>query len=159
MAALFYQFGNNGLFKNSVGAGALMFCDELDEFSASSTNMSIVTDIGIHVQETIQFFQSFDDFIHYYYFGKGLGNITINMLFFQDCNSGTAPGLIKILQKLGEIRGKIINVSIGNIVFSGVMMDFTVTAIAEPETHYAISINLGMTDHTLQSPQVQAKLC
>jgi len=159
MAAIFYQYGNNSIFKNSVGTGALLFCADLDDFSASSSNMSVVTDIGIHVQETVQFFQSFDDFIHYYYFGKGLGSITINMLFFQDCTSGTAPGLAKILQRIGEKRGKTLDVSIGNVVFTGVLMDFSITVMSEPETHYAISLHLGMTDHKMQAPSIDPTTC
>lgn len=160
MGALVYNFGNDCLFKNSVGTGQLMFCDVLDDFAASSTNVSVVTDIGINVQETVQFFQSFDDFIHYYYFGKGLGTITVNFLFFQECGSGvSAPGLNKLMQTIGGIRGKPTDFSIGNITFTGVLRDFTITVISDPETYYAVSMNLGMINHTLQTPEMEGGAC
>jgi hypothetical protein len=159
MAALFYNFGSDNIFKNSVGSGALMFSDDFDEFSASSSNLSIVTDIKVSVNETVQFFQSFDDFIHYYYFGKGLGSVTVDFLFFQSCDSNDAPGVSKLLAKIGQKRGQIINISIANVVFSGVLMDVNIAVTAEPETMYAISINIGMTDHQLPSANLDNPSC
>jgi hypothetical protein len=158
MAALFYNFSGDSMFKNGIGSGGLMFCSDLDDFSGSSSNMSIVTDISVRVQDTIQFFQSFDDFIHYYYFGKGVGSITVNLLFFQD-TSNSAPGVSKILQKLGEKRGKTTEVSLGNVAFTGVLTDFTLTAMSEPETHYAVSINFAMIDHKLPSANITGGSC
>lgn len=146
------------MFKNGIGSGGLMFCTDLDEFSGDSSNMSIVTDIAIRVQDTIQTFQSFDDFIHYYYFGKGLGSISINLLFFQD-TSNTAPGVSKILSRLGEKRGKTVQVSLGNVAFTGVLTDFSITVIAEPETHYGVTINFAMIDHQLPTANITGGSC
>jgi len=158
MAALFYNFQGNSVFKNGIGSGNLMFCSDLDEFSSDSGNVSIVTDISVRVQDTIQIFQSFDDFIHYYYFGKGVGSITINIMLFQD-TSNSAPGISKLLSKLGEKRGKTMDISVGNVAFTGVLSDFTINVVSEPETHYIASINLAMIDHHLPSSNTSGASC
>lgn len=158
MGAIFYNYNGNSIFKNSVGGGTLAICEAFDQFNSGS-NLSIITRVGISVSDTVQFFQSFDDFIHYYYFGKGLGNITFEILLFTSCGGGTAPALSQLLSTLGSIRGKPTNVSMGNISFTGVLLEFHVEVVAEPETYYAVTINMGMIDHKLPSAQPNASSC
>ncbi len=152
MAALFHKFSSDQIFKNSVGNGTLAICSALDQFNSDPSNVSIITDVSVRATDTIQFFQSFDDLIHYYYFGKGLGNISFNMMLFQSCGGADAPGVPKLLAALGQMRGQETQVSVGNIVFVGVLTDFTLSIQSEPETHYIVNINLGMIDHQLSSP-------
>lgn len=140
------------MFKNSVGSGTLAVCSALDKFNTDPGNVSIITDVSVRAADTIQFFQSFDDLIHFYYFGKGLGSISFNMLLFQGCDSNSAPGVPKLLSTLGDMRGQKTEVSVGNITFVGVLTDFSVSIVSEPETHYAVSINMGMIDHKLKTP-------
>lgn len=140
------------MFKNSVGSGTLAICSALDQFNSDPGNVSIITDVQIQAADTIQFFQSFDDLIHFYYFGKGLGSIGFNMLLFQGCDSSSAPGVPKLLSALGDMRGQKTEVSVGNVMFVGVLTGFSVSIQSEPETHYAVSIQLGMLDHKLKTP-------
>lgn len=147
------------MFKNSVGSGTLAICSALDKFNSDPSNVAIITDVVVRAADTIQFFQSFDDLIHFFYFGKGLGNISFNMLLFQGCDSNSAPGVPKLLQELGKMRGQKTEVSVGNVIFVGVLTDFTVVIQSEPETHYAVNINLGMIDHKLESPPPSDTSC
>lgn len=156
MAALFHSFGDS-ILKTSVGDGTLSVCEIFDDFNGN--NFSIITDVAVHATETIQFSQSFDDYIHYYHFGKGVGSITFNLLLFTECGSADSPGLGSLLSKLGENRGQDITISLADVTFTGVLLDFTVQIVAEPETHFAVSVNLGMTDHTLQSSKGDSGSC
>lgn len=158
MGAIFYNFGGGSILKNSIGSGTLSICTAFDTFN-NGQNLSIITEAGITVSDTIQFFQSFDDFIHYYYFGKGLGNIVFRMLLFCSCQSTTAPALSQLLTALGGIRGQPVTVSFGNVAFTGVLLEFNITVLAEPETYYDVSITLGMVDHQLPSAQPSASAC
>lgn len=159
MAALFHKFSGNQMLKNSVGSGTLAICSALDKFNSDPSNISIITDVVVRAADTIQFFQSFDDLIHYYYFGKGLGSISFNLLLFQGCDSNSAPGVPKLLEALGSMRGEKTEVSVGNVIFVGVLTDFTIAIQSEPETHYAVNINLGMIDHKLKTPPAGNTSC
>lgn len=154
MAAFFHNSNGNNIFKNSVGMGQVAVSDAFDDLNGSEGSLAIITDISINVRETIQFFQSFDDFISFYYFGKGVGAISLNMMFFLECSGqgpgNTAPGIETLMTRLGGIRGTLTDFSVGNVTFSGVVTDFTVQIVSEPETHYLVNINLGMTEHTLE---------
>lgn len=153
MSALFYKFSGDSVLKSSVGSGTLTICDAFDEFNNDESNFSIITDVCVRATETVQLFQSFDDIIHFYWFGKGVGNMTFNILLFTspegDSAGDTAPGLTKLLTTLGEKRGKPVEVLMGDITFTGVLLDFAITIVGEPETHYQASINLAMTDHNM----------
>lgn len=153
MAAFFHSNGNNNIFKNSVGMGEIAVSDAFDNLNGGDS-LAIITDVAVNVRETIQFFQSFDDFISFYYFGKGVGTISLSMMLFLECGGNgpgnTAPGLERLMSRLGGIRGTEIDFSVGNTSFSGVLSDFTIQIVSEPETHYLVQINLGMTNHTLE---------
>lgn len=159
MGAIFYKFSDNQMFKNSVGSGGLAVCSALDTFNEEASNISIITNVGFHVAETIQFFQSFDDLVHFFYFGKGLGSVTFNMLLFLGCDSSEAPGLNKLLESLGNMRGKETEMHLGNIAFTGVLTDFSITVESEPETHYLATINLAMINHQMPSSAKASTSC
>lgn len=163
MAAFFHNAGNNNIFKNSVGMGEVVVSDAFDQLNGQGSTLSIMTDVAINVRETIQFFQSFDDFISFYYFGKGLGSISLNLLLFLSCDGNgpgnTAPGMERLMSLLGSIRGQLTDFSVGNVSFSGVVTDFTIQIASEPETHYMVNINLGMTEHTLEQVNFPSSGC
>lgn len=155
MAALFFKYNNSGIFKNSVGPGGkIVECDLLDGVLDSDTNITVLTAFSVTHNETVQFFQSFGDMVHYFYFGRGVGQIHFDLMCFLGCSSDKAPGLQTLWDKLGSNRGKKVNLHFDSVTVSGILMSFTITAQAEPETHYIISIDLGMIDSKLAKANV-----
>lgn len=152
MAAIFFQYTDKGIFKNSIKPGGTLVQSDLLSGLDTSQYVTILTNVTIQHNETVQFFQSFGDLINYFYFGKGLGQIHMELMCFMNCT--TAPGLQKLWTAIGQNRGKEISVSMGPIFVKGVLMSFSVAAVAEPETHFMISIDLGMTDSNLTKANI-----
>lgn len=114
--------------------------------------MAIVTDIGIENTENIQYFLTFDDIVSYFYFGSGLGNITIRGMLFMNCE-GTMPGMEKYYQVIGKNRGKAILISAGGIAFKAVINSFSLSSSAEPTMSADFQINLTIiAQEGLQKP-------
>jgi hypothetical protein len=154
MGAIFVTTGDD-ILKAYSGNAALIKSDLTDDLGQD--NLSILTGASVVYNELIQFFQSFDDLIHHYYFGKGLGQIRLDLMCFTDCNSGNAPGIASIVAKIGKIRGKKVDFTIGTEQVTGVLMEFNISAQAEPLPHFIVSITLGMVDHTLPKAKITAK--
>lgn len=154
MAALFINVNDAGLFRWSAGQTAsLVSCSLTDELAGK--NQSILTNVSISYNETVQFFQSFDDLIHYFYFGKGLGTIRFELMCFQYCEGGQPPGLGKMISKIGENRGKLVSLNMGPVRVAGILMDFTVSLSPDPTPIWTITATLGMTQHNLKKPNIQ----
>ena len=169
MGAIFHNYSDKGMIKNSVGGGAVPVSTDL--FSGwfmfnqvQADYLTIITEVSITNNDVVQFFLSFDDFIHHYYFGKGVGQMRISGMFFTDCGgfftnagvvnaAGGMPGLGHFYKVLGEKRGTVVTISTdGGMWFKGVLTDCTVTFVSEPETMASFTINLGMIDHSLINP-------
>lgn len=158
MGALFYSYGSNGMFKNSVGPGSAPA--QIDMFSdlVRKDSLCIITQVGIQISDVVQFFLTFDDFVHYYYFGKGVGNITISGMIFLNCDN-QLPGVSDLLEGVGQKRGQEIKVSMNDHWFIGVLIDCSIQMVSEPETMVTFQANLGMIDHSLPSPQPKQPKC
>lgn len=152
MAAIFFKYSNKGIFKNSITPGGTIVQSDLLSGITDAKYVTILSSVTVQHNETVQFFQSFGDLINYFYFGKGLGQIHMELMCFMDCSD--APGLQKLWTTIGQNRGKEVSVAMGPIFVKGVLMSFSVTAVAEPETHYMISIDLGMTDSNLTKANI-----
>lgn len=157
MAAIFY-YGNNGVFKGSVGSAAAPANISVFDKLVGKDNLCIITQIGITMTETTQFFQTFDDLIHYFWFGKGLGNISIQGMLFMDCH-GKMPGLDPLFKAIGQQRGKLITCTMGSILFKGVIQECNVTMVSEPETMVSFSISLAMTENSLPPAKAVKPRC
>jgi hypothetical protein len=154
MAALFFQYSNSGIFKNSVGPGGkIVNCDLFDGI-INESGVSILTSMSVQHSETVQFFQSFGDLVHYFYFGRGVGQIHFDLMCFLKCQSDQAPGIQKLWSSIGSKRGQKVTVSFNSISVTGILTGFNITAVAEPETHYLVSIDLGMIDSSLKKSSV-----
>lgn len=156
MAALFFKYTDTGIFKNSVGAGGkIVNSDLLEGIVDTPDAVTILTSVSITHNETVQFFQSFGDLVHYFYFGRGLGQIHLELMCFLDCKSkDSAPGLKKIWDKIGEKRGKKIDLTFDAVTVSGVLTNFNISVVAEPETHFIISLDLGMIESNLPNANI-----
>lgn len=156
MAALFFKYSDSGIFKNSVGAGGkIVNSDLLSGIAGEESAVTILTGVSITHNETVQFFQSFGDLVHYFYFGRGLGQIHLDLMCFLDCKSkDSAPGVKKLWDKIGQKRGKKIDLTFDSITVSGILMSFNISAVAEPETHFIVSIDLGMIESNLPNANI-----
>lgn len=159
MGALFYSYGNGGIFKNSVGSTTSPAVIDIFADLASKDNLCVITQIGVTLSDTVQFFLTFDDLIHYYWFGKGVGNITCQGLLFLNCDSGDMPGVEALLTAVGEKRGQEVQCSFNAFAFTGVLLDCNITMISEPETMASFTANFAMIDHTLQPPKPKQPAC
>lgn len=149
MAAIFYSptFGRD-VFRDGIQANTSVRVPFLNSLVGSS-GFSIITDVSIQNSDTVQFFLTFDDLISYFYFGKGLGAITINGIMFTDCN-GNVPGADVFYGQISRFRGVPVDISFGSAVFTGIISSFTTNSESEFQTT-SFSIALTIIDHSLQS--------
>ncbi len=155
MGAVFYSLDTEkALFKGGFPVISPVEIDFLSDLVNERT-MAIVTSIGIQNTETIQFFLSFDDLVSYFYFGKGIGTISIAGILFSDCE-GNIPSMSKkstdknsFYGLIGNRRGQEVIVSAGEYSFTGVISSFSTNTMAEPDTMSEFQITLQMIEHTL----------
>jgi len=148
MAAIFYTSSDNDIFRGNIPFKSPINISIMSNFLGNSENVSIITELSIQTSETLQYFLTFDDVIHYLFFGKGVGNINIAGILFSDC-SGSLPGLGGFYNSIGSMRGNPTTVSIGNVVFKGIISSANVTVLSEPDTMAQFQIQLAMIDHSL----------
>lgn len=152
MAAIFYRpsITDNTLFKSGMQVNLAVRIPFLDGV-VGGRGFSVVNEVTIQNRDTIQYFLTFDDLISYFYFGKGLGSISISGTMFSDC-SGDFPGIGLFNNKIASVRGTTQNVSFGNAVFAGVVSSFTVRASGE-ENLVDFNIQMDVIDHSLRPPR------
>lgn len=150
MAAVFYTPDPNvKIFRTGLEINNTVRVPFLDNMIGEAGHC-IVSDVSVSNNDTIQFFMTFDDFISYFYFGKGLGDLVIRGMLFMDC-SGDMPGVNKFYSKVSEIRGTEVDVSFGNVVFTCVLVGFSTTAVSEPVSVTEFTLQLKIIDHSLGS--------
>lgn len=156
MAALFYSPVTTGstIFRNGLQVNTSMHLPFLNNL-LGGIGWLVVTEVTIQNRDTIQYFLTFDDLISYFYFGKGLGSITINGILFSDCD-GYFRGANSFTSLMSNIRGTTQNVSFGNAVFKGVVSSFTVRASAEEGNCVEFNLQMDVIDHSLAPPRFTA---
>ena len=147
MPAMYYSFASGkDVFVKSLMSNPIRI-DFLDAIVGQS-GLAIYTEVSAQLNETIQFFLTFDDIVKYFHFGKGLGNITIAGIIFMNC-SGEMPGITQFFSQLGQNRGQLLTISIGATWFQGVISSATIDVVGDPDTMANFSITLAMTNHGL----------
>ena len=156
MAAIFYTFntasvgGQKPIFQTGFGVNLAVQLPFLSNILTNQT-MVVVTDVSIVNRDTIQYFVTFDDVISYFYFGKGLGNISISGMLFSDCTNNF-PGLTPFTQAIGNLRGTTQTITFGSAWFHAVLSGFTVRVASDNGMQNAIEFNLQMdvVDHSFR---------
>ena len=160
MAAIYFQPNPNAstIFRSGFAINNSVHIPFLSTFIGQQGSM-IVTEVTIQHRDTIQYFLTFDDFITYYYFGKGLGNLSISGMIFSDC-VGNFSSLNNLLNQLSSIRGTTQTISFGNVAFDGVMSAFTIKASSETSTIHALDfmIQLDVINSSM-APAVFTSAC
>ena len=144
MAAIFFtsSAGNNTIFRSGFAVNNSVYIPFLQNLIGSESQL-IVTEVTMQHRDTLQFFNTFDDFVNYYYFGKGLGSMAISGMVFSDC-LGQFGGLYDLQNTLAYIRGSTQNISFGNVAFQAVMNAFTLRASADMSALHSIDFNIQM---------------
>lgn len=160
MAAIFLTLNptNHTLFKSGMAINNSVQIPFLSSLIGQTNQVSqnaqtgilIVTEVQVQNRDTVQYFLTFDDVISYFYFGKGLGTLSISGMVFSDCNNYFG-GLSSLTNQIGRIRGTTQAISFGNVVFSAVLSAFTLRSSSDVGSLNYIEFNLQMDiiDHSL----------
>ena len=159
MAALFtiIQNTDSSIFKGGLSINNAVHVPFLESM-INNLDMLIVTEVTIQNRDTVQYFLTFNDLITYFYFGKGLGTMTINGSIFSQCGDwGTTNflGVDTLMESIGNnFRGKKVKILFGNTGFWAVLSAFTFRASAEEHSLNTVDFNLQfeIIDHGLGSP-------
>lgn len=147
MAAIYHYNETDEIFKCGIkvlNSVKLEFLKEL----LTDKNQTIITELSIQAAETVQFFLTFDDVINWFYFGKGLGTMTIQGLILTGDEG--SPGLSTFLNvSMKEMRGKTVQASVGNAIFYGVLTNFSLNLTQDPSPIIAFTLSFAVVDHNL----------
>lgn len=159
MAAIFYNINpEKSLFKGGLTLISPVRLNFMEGFIGPAS-LAIVTRVGIQNRDTIQYFMTFDDAIHYFYFGKGMGQISISGMILSD-DTGAMPGVSHYYNNvIGQNRGKSVYVSMGNITFEGVISNFTTDTTVDPEFVTQYEITLTIVNHNIPRPVSRTAMC
>ena len=181
MAAYFYTNNNNNIFRVKP-VQPNVHIGFLDDYvnpvaGASASNGSIQTqlensgfvvinEVVFQNRDTIQFFLTFDDLVSYFYFGKGLGTMTITGSVMTDCYGDTLGWgtLHDFMQMLGSKRGQRIGsktndyLTMSGVSLEGVLSSFTVRASAELNslTSVDFTLQLDIIASSFRSPTINS---
>ena len=152
MAAIFYTPQNTGnvIFKNAMQINTSIQIPFLANL-VGTNGFSVVTEVTIQNRDTIQYFLTFDDFISYFYFGKGLGSLSISGVLYSDCNAYFRGANI-LTNTISRIRGSTQLISFGNVIFAAVISNFTIRASSEDNNAVDYTIQMDIINHSLVSP-------
>lgn len=153
MAAIYHYnnsaTGSKEVFRSGINVLTSVRVPFLDNLLAPS-NLAVITEMSIQTNETVQFFMTFDDAINWFYFGKGLGTLTLRGILLT-CDDGT-PGLPVLLDDvMRKTRGKSVDVSIGNAVFRCLMTSFNMNLSQDPSPVVEFNLSLSIYSHNLPS--------
>ena len=148
MAATYYTAQGGDLFKRETGgASSLVSVPALDGLIGES-GLAIYSDVTVQLGETLQYFLTFDDVIKFIWFGKGLGNITVNGVLFSDC-SGALPGMSQYFSAFSSLRGQSTEITVGEQTFTAVVSNANLSIMAEPDTMAQFQLVFSIVNHQL----------
>ena len=143
MASLFYlPTDNNAIFKGNMpynNSIKIPFITPL----ISEGGFAVVNEVDIQNRDTVQYFLTFDDVVSYFYFGKGLGSLTIQGTLFSDCENNF-NGIPDLIAAISTVRGKETKIYFGSITFTCVLSAFTIRASAEEGLSNTMDFNLQL---------------
>jgi hypothetical protein len=136
------------LFKSGVGgASSLVHIPSVEDI-VGSAGLAMYDSVSVQLNETIQYFLTFDDVVKYIHFGKGLGSVQVEGTMFSDCK-GTLPGLSKFQKAIGALRGKAVDLVIGTISMTAVMASVNMQLVGDPDTTAKFVFSFTVVNHQL----------
>jgi hypothetical protein len=113
-----------------------------------NAGLAIYDTVSYQLNETIQYFLTFDDVVKFIHFGKGVGSLVANGLMFSDCD-GEIIGLKKFEKAITDLRGKEQKITIGSAEFTAIMTSVQITITSDPDTMAHFTFNFSIVDHSL----------
>jgi hypothetical protein len=147
MSATFVTLTQEDLFKSGGSATSLISIPQVDSIVGKS-GLAIYNTVTMQLNETIQYFLTFDDVIKFIHFGKGLGSIAAEGILYSDCD-GNLPGMGKLKGAISGLRGKEQEVTIGPITVTAIMTSVQLSITSEPDTMAPFVFNFSIVNHHL----------
>jgi hypothetical protein len=154
MPGVFIRLSDNDLFKSGGSAQHLVKIPEVDKIvsatSGGNEGAAIYNSVSMQLNETMQFFLTFDDVIKFIHFGKALGSLTVEGTIFCDCKSDL-PKLKKMADAITKLRGKEQRIVLGGgaITMTAVMTSVGLSIVGDPDTIGNFVFNFAVVDHLL----------
>jgi hypothetical protein len=137
---------SGGIFGSGGGAQGLVTVPKVDEIISSKGNLAIYDSVSVQINDTIQFFLTFDDIVKYVFFGKGIGSVVAEGTMYSACEGGV-PGLKACASAVGGLRGEPVDVSLGGFAVSAILTSAQVSVISEPDIMGKFVFNFAAIDH------------
>jgi hypothetical protein len=147
MSAVLVTLSSSDLFKSGGGSDHLISISGVNDIVGDS-GLAIYNSVSVRLNETIQYFLTFDDVIKAIHFGKGVGSILAEGTMFSTC-SGDVPGMSKFSSAFTNLRGKVTQATIGGMAFQVMVTDAQVQIIGDPDTMAMFSFSFAILDHNL----------
>lgn len=147
MAAIFMNLTKTDMF-HSGGTANPIYIPKIEELVSSNGLLSLYTQVSTQLNETIQYFLTFDDVIKVIHFGKGLGTIVAEGIMYSDCD-GEIPGFDTFKQAITDLRGEIITATIGPMSLTVIMTSVQVTLVPDPTTMGHFTFTFSIVDHDM----------
>jgi hypothetical protein len=107
--------------------------------------LAVYDSVSVQINDTIQFFLTFDDVVKYVFFGKGIGNVVAEGTMYSGC--GGLPGLSKAASAVGGLRGHKVKVSLGGFAVEAILTSAQVSVIGEPDVMGRFVFTFAAIDH------------
>lgn len=147
MSATLVTLISNDLFKSGGNADHMIKIPEVDDIMGLE-GLAIYDTVSYQLNETIQYFLTFDDVVKFIHFGKGVGSLVANGLMFSNCD-GELIGLKKFEKAITGLRGKEQKITVGSAEFTAIMTGVQITITSDPDTMAHFTFSFSIVDHSL----------
>jgi hypothetical protein len=147
MAAIFINNTKSDLF-HSGGTANPIYIPKIEDLVSENSMLALYTQVSTVLNETIQYFLTFDDVIKVIHFGKGLGTITAEGIMYSDCD-GELPGFDAFKQAISDLRGEVVEAVIGPMTLTVIMTSAQVTLVPDPITMGHFTFSFSIVNHDL----------
>lgn len=147
MAAFLYTYNGRDIFNSNVRYSSPV----ATAFDDMERELGLLTSVSASINESIQYFLTFDDIISYLHLGKGVGQINIEGIALPNCNYDM-PALKKFFSIVSRNRGKEMTVSFaGGGTFSGPLVSASCAVVGGDVTVANFAAQIAVTSHSLGS--------
>lgn len=143
-----YTNSSNDLFKSGGGgADGLIKIPGVDSIVGKG-GLAVYDSVSLMLNETIQYFLTFDDVTKYIHFGKGVGSIQVQGTMYSDCKS-SLPGAPKFASAVSSLRGKPKPMTVGSVTVTAILTTAQITVLSEPDTMAQFVFTFSVVNHQL----------
>lgn len=148
MPASLISSAGGDIFNSGGGGGSAMISIPGVDGIVSGGGLAVYDSVSMQINDTIQYFLTFDDAIKFIFFGKGVGTVTAEGTMYCTCE-GAIPALGKWASAVGTCRGKPTTATIGGAGATIVLTSAQVNVMSEPDTMAKFIFTFAVIDHQL----------